>query len=251
MAINDSNPSKRCSTCSIVKPTSEFGPRKKNKDGFSGQCRACIRDVAREYRKKNAVAIKTRAEEYYEENKEQIRKRRKLWYEKNRDRQIKKTRLRYSKLNKEKERKRRIDYYYQQKATGAAQERRRKYYLANKEAENANANVYQKSRRASDPLFSLRCGVRTALCNFISRRGYSKKSSTQEIIGCTWEFLKEHIESQFPEGMSWENRSQWHIDHRIPLAKAATEEELIALCHYSNLQPMWAEENLAKGDKVL
>lgn len=51
--------------------------------------------------------------------------------------------------------------------------------------------------------------------------------------------------------MTWENRGEWHIDHIIPLASASTEEELLALCHYTNLQPLWAFDNLSKGAKII
>ncbi len=51
--------------------------------------------------------------------------------------------------------------------------------------------------------------------------------------------------------MSWENMGKWHVDHIIPLATAKTEDEVIKLCHYSNLQPLWAEDNWAKSDKIL
>jgi hypothetical protein len=65
------------------------------------------------------------------------------------------------------------------------------------------------------------------------------------------EFLKKHLEIQFIEGMSWENQGKWHIDHKIPLSSAKTEEEVYKLCHYTNLQPLWAEDNLKKGSKIL
>jgi hypothetical protein len=51
--------------------------------------------------------------------------------------------------------------------------------------------------------------------------------------------------------MSWENRDEWHIDHIIPLSSANSEEELYKLCHYTNLQPLWAEENIKKSNKII
>ena len=56
---------------------------------------------------------------------------------------------------------------------------------------------------------------------------------------------------KFTTGMSWENRNEWHIDHKIPLSSAKTEEEIYELCHYTNLQPLWAFDNLSKGNKIL
>ena len=63
--------------------------------------------------------------------------------------------------------------------------------------------------------------------------------------------LKEHMERQFIKGMNWENRDQWHIDHIIPLATAQCEDDVIRLNHYTNLQPLWAEDNLSKGSKII
>jgi len=78
-----------------------------------------------------------------------------------------------------------------------------------------------------------------------------KTNKTFNIIGCTPEFLKEYIENQFTEGMTWENHGQfgWHIDHIIPLSSVKTEEELYPLFHYTNLQPLWWLDNIKKGTK--
>ena len=80
----------------------------------------------------------------------------------------------------------------------------------------------------------------------------SIKNGTFNIVGCTPIELKEHIEKQFTDKMSWENYSLkgWHIDHKIPLVLATNKEEVYELCHYTNLQPMWAEDNLKKGVSI-
>ena len=61
-----------------------------------------------------------------------------------------------------------------------------------------------------------------------------------------------HLESKFTDGMSWDNHTThgWHIDHIIPLSSAKTLEEVEKLCHFSNLQPLWAIDNLLKGGRV-
>ena len=73
------------------------------------------------------------------------------------------------------------------------------------------------------------------------------------MIGCTPEFLKEYLEKQFKSGMTWKNHSLkgWHIDHIIPLNSAKTPEVVEKLMHYTNLQPMWAEDNIKKSNKIL
>jgi hypothetical protein len=72
------------------------------------------------------------------------------------------------------------------------------------------------------------------------------------IIGCTPSFLKEYIENQFKDGMSWDNYGfyGWHIDHIIPLSSAKTEEDLYKLSHYTNLQPLWMIDNFIKGNSL-
>ena len=79
--------------------------------------------------------------------------------------------------------------------------------------------------------------------------GYTKKSTVNKILGADYKIIKEHLESKFKDGMSWENRSEWHIDHIVPLVSAKNEKELLKLCHYTNIQPLWAFENLSKGGK--
>ena len=93
--------------------------------------------------------------------------------------------------------------------------------------------------------------MRSRLSSYLKLHNITKKNKTFEIVGCTPIELKEHLEKQFVSGMTWENRNLWHIDHIIPLSSAKTEEELYKLCHYTNLQPLWAEENLKKSNKII
>jgi hypothetical protein len=92
------------------------------------------------------------------------------------------------------------------------------------------------------------------ICNLIfssfKRRGFSKNSRTAAILGCSWEEFKAHMENKFVFGMSWDNSGKWHIDHVVPLATATSVDEVAKLCHYTNLQPLWAEDNIIKSDRV-
>lgn len=108
----------------------------------------------------------------------------------------------------------------------------------------------RRDRRANDPLFAASFRIRVRTRNAFHRIAADKPASTEELLGTDWQSLKNHIESQFVGGMSWENMSEWHIDHIVPLASAKTEDELAALCHYTNLQPLWASDNLSKGAKL-
>ena len=94
--------------------------------------------------------------------------------------------------------------------------------------------------------------LRSRLIQFLSSHKLHKDNKTFNIIGCSPEFLKEYLENKFTEGMSWNKMGESiHIDHIIPLSSAKNEEEVYELCHYTNLQPLWAEDNLRKGSKVL
>lgn len=108
-------------------------------------------------------------------------------------------------------------------------------------------SVYKRKKRQTDPLFKLRCNIGSLIANRLRSHGYSKTSKTATILGCTFEEFFEHIESQFIEGMSWDNRNCWHIDHIVPLQVATTEQELLLLNHYTNLRPMWKKDNQQKA----
>ena len=106
---------------------------------------------------------------------------------------------------------------------------------------------YEKQRRKNDPLFYIRKKVRNRLRDYLK----NKKNKTVDYLGCSFEELKVYLENKFEINMNWDNRNLWHIDHIIPLSSAKTEEELYKLCHYTNLQTLWAEENLKKSNKIL
>jgi hypothetical protein len=141
-------------------------------------------------------------------------------------------------------------------------EETKKYYLKTREiqaekkkkwiSENREKyNSYWTNRKKNDEVFKLLTGMRSRIWKYTKLLNITKKNTTFEIVGCSPQHLKEYLEKQFVPGMSWENRTEWNIDHIIPLSSAKTEEELYKLCHYTNLQPLWAEENLKKSNKIL
>lgn len=121
----------------------------------------------------------------------------------------------------------------------------RKNYLKRKHQQ-------RKERRNSDPIFNLTNRMRSRIHKYLKSMNIEKKNKTFEILGCTPEFFKNYIENQFREGMSWELFGEFiHIDHIIPLSIAKNEEDLYKLCHYTNLQPLWAFENIKKSNKII
>lgn len=133
----------------------------------------------------------------------------------------------------------------------AALEKRKLRRERNRAHENKMKQANAKKRRATDPMFQLRDSIRARIVAALKAKGTEKKSGTEEIIGCSIAELKRHIEKQFLPGMDWSNRNEWHVDHIVPLSTAKDEADVIALCHVSNLRPMWAADNLKKSSKVL
>lgn len=137
---------------------------------------------------------------------------------------------------------------------------RAQYYQTNKEKILTRNKNYTESNRINrrkkyneDVLFKVRHILSCRMRSLLKLKSFDKKQTFNNIIGCSSNFLKEHLEKQFKEGMSWENHGfyGWHIDHIIPLSSAKTEEEIYKLCHYTNLQPLWYTDNLSKGTKIL
>lgn len=108
----------------------------------------------------------------------------------------------------------------------------------------------KRERYARDPLYALKTTLRNRVNGAFRQSGFRKGSNTEQIVGCTWAELMRHLERQFLRGMTWANRgSAWHVDHITPLATATSEAEARALCHFTNLRPLWASENRKKNAK--
>lgn len=116
----------------------------------------------------------------------------------------------------------------------------------------ANASSVKSivKRKARDPQFKLQENIKSLVLAHLARRKWGKQTKTQQLLGCSYLELMLHLETQFQPGMSVENHGAWHIDHIKPLAHARTLEEFEALFHYTNLQPLWAVDNLKKGSKL-
>ncbi len=118
------------------------------------------------------------------------------------------------------------------------------------------AKLYQSSSRnykyriEKNPILKVANYLRGRLYQSLKTKSWRKTSKFSEYIGCSLEELRSHLESQFKPGMTWENHGQWHIDHIYPLSLAKNQEHLIELSHYTNLQPLWAKENLSKSNRV-
>jgi hypothetical protein len=124
------------------------------------------------------------------------------------------------------------------------------YYKKNKSKKIVRDKEYRRHKMKTDINYKLRQNLRKRLCKAIKNN--QKKGSAIGDLGCSIEELKKHLEAQFQPGMSWDNYGKWHVDHIKPLVSfdLTNHEELKRACHYSNLQPLWAKDNLGKGDKI-
>lgn len=221
---------KICCRCKKEKKLCDFNNLKSSKDGLMYHCKICNSKKAKEYRIKHEKTFK----DYLEKNKETKSKYLKEYNKKNKDKIIQ-IRKKYYNDNKDE-----------------ILLKNKEYHKNNKEKIRIRKNNYTKYKRNSDVLFYLKGVSRKRIYNFLNSKGIKKNIKTYDVIGCSPEFLKEHIEKQFTEGMSWRLMGQYiHIDHITPLSSANTEQEIYKLCHYTNLQPLWAKDNLKKGDKIL
>lgn len=152
-----------------------------------------------------------------------------IYEEKNKDKIVERR-----KINSEKNKDKRLTYC-------------RNWYNINKK----NISKKTKFLRENDELYSLRTSLRNRIFKVFKRNKWKKAGKTLELLGCDYKTAKRWIERKFTKGMTWKNQGKWHIDHKIPLASAKTKEELIKLCHYTNLQPLWATDNIKKGVKII
>jgi hypothetical protein len=212
---------KICSKCLLELSVNCFGKSKQNKDGLRSHCNECRKLESKKYRTENKEKRLETLKKYYENNKE-------------------KELLRFKQYRIENKIKR--------------QETIKKYYENNKKIINDKQVKLNKIYYTQNiNLYKLKHNCRGRIICFLKKTNIRKTSSTFDIVGCTPQFLKEHLEKQFKDGMNWENYGLygWHIDHIIPLSSAEDEDGVYKLCHYTNLQPLWAFDNLSKGSKII
>ena len=115
-----------------------------------------------------------------------------------------------------------------------------------KEEKSKRDVKYKRKKREEDPVYRAKDNLSRMLRKTLKKFG-AEKDIKGDWLGCSNEDFKQHIESQFQKGMSWNNREKWHVDHNIPLAAAKTVEEVYKISNYRNLVPMWAHDNLSKN----
>lgn len=127
------------------------------------------------------------------------------------------------------------------------------YYYRSRTRRIQMQNDYQVRRAKTDIGFRIKKACRLRIWKTLKRCGQLKTQQTEQLIGCSITHLLNHIQIQFQPGMTWDNYGEWHIDHIKPCAAYDLSDPLHQrLCfHYTNLQPLWAADNLRKSDHLL
>lgn len=203
----------------------------------------------KKYREQNRERMRSASREWNRKNRERVKATTKAWAESNKDR-VSELNRNFHQQNKNaiRERKR----LWRKENASKVRKQKRLWVEANREHVRKTSNRRCSERRIADPVFDLVCRVRGRICEVIRKSLARKQSRTIALLGCTGDELKSWIESKFTAGMSWGNRQEWHVDHIIPLAKfdLSDPDQQASAFHYTNLQPLWAKDNLRKSDKV-
>ena len=227
---------KKCPKCGLIKELSEYYNDNNTKTGISTRCKECVKSHVRKWKTENPEIEKAMREKYVAENREEINRKGREWSRKNKHKAKE-----YRKNNPPDKERRRITA--------------KKYRDKNRKELRVKWAAYRRKRIKNDVEFRvlaiMRGRVRSALNAKPGNR--HKYHSTKILVGTTIKKLIKHLESQFIDGMSWDNYGLhgWHIDHIKPCASfdLTCEDQQKECFHYTNLQPLWAEDNLKKGDR--
>lgn len=192
---------------------------------------------AKEYRKNNTQRIRANNKAYYDSNKDIILRKRKLFRQNNLE-YVRRRDRKYCRGSKERSR------TYRKRYPNKVRTAYKKWLKNNPDYHKD----YVKNKRANDVGFRMACNLRTRLRDALKNN--SKTGSAVKLLGCSIDYLKQHLEAQFEKGMSWDNYGQWHIDHIKPLSlfDLTDVQQLKEACCYTNLQPLWAIDNIKKGN---
>lgn len=203
---------KKCNRCGEIKPVEKFNKNKTTRDGYQGCCRTCTAKYHQEYRQRHPDRVKAAQE-------------------------------RWNKSDKARESYRKYD--------AAHREQRREYNRRRQIVNRKAISAYRLNKLHTDPQYYFKQRVRQCVRDSVGRRGLKKSKKTEEIVGLPFDKFKEYLLKTWERnyGKAWAGEP-YHIDHIIPLVTAKTEEDILRLCHYSNLQMLTPHDNLTKSDSI-
>lgn len=226
---------KTCSSCGEAKDFVFFAKHKRTKDGLQSQCKVCKNKQSKIYRENNKKKISLTKKKWAIKNRDYVLKQKREYYQKNKEIINKKNKQRY------------------QQNKDAIAKMNKKYVEKNREKVNKRKRAWAKQKENNDPVFKTKKLLRSSIFKAFMRKGWSKNTRTQKVLGCDYKTAIAHLEKTFKDnyGIPVEDaKEELHIDHIVPLSTAKTEEELIKLNHYTNLQYLYASHNLQKNDSL-
>ena len=222
---------KVCSKCKIKKLFLDFNKKSSSSDGRSSQCRDCIKNGRYKYKESKRKSDK----KYYEANKDKFAEAHKQWTKKNPEK-MNAYREKWAANNPDKQK-----------------ESKLKWDRANKDRKNKTNKLRSKYRYHTDEKYKLVKIMRAMFYRVIFEAKFKKTSKMKDIVNYSANDLRIHIENKFIDGMRWNNHGDWHIDHIKPIAQFLKEgiTDPVIINALDNLQPLWAKDNMSKGDKYV
>jgi hypothetical protein len=240
--------SKKCNKCGVEKMLCDFYNKKDTKDGKTNICIDCTKIVNKLKYEANKEEYQKSARDYYYNNKENVLVYKKEFYKDNHNKFLIKNKTYYQK-NKEEYKDTVKNYYQNNKEIKKIYNKN--YFLENKEKIKNYKLKYHKNRRETDIVYKINHNIRSLISQTFKHNGFNKSAKSAFILGCSYQEFKEYLESNFEPWMNWSNYGLyngqpnygWDIDHKIPTSSAKSEDDIIRLNHYSNLQPLCSHLN--------
>lgn len=211
---------KTCSKCGVPKSESEFSPAGFRRPGkLQSRCKSCASEANRQRRLENPGLTRAYDQKRYWDDPEFARERARKNYAENPE---------------------------------PAKKAVKKWRGRNKTQVRLTRNQWHRDQVQNNLAYKIEKNLRSRVSKAVKNMGAKKSAPTLGLVGCAPSFLVAHLEANFQSGMTWENHGPvWHIDHIKPCAKFdLTDPEQQKVCfHWTNLQPLFAIENLQKGDK--
>lgn len=238
---------KECTQCGEVKELSEFYSRKSKKgNSFTSDCKKCRSNYSKSRYVNNKEHIDNVNREYRENNKEKVKAISDAWYEKNKHQASKKRKQKRIDNGDEIREKERV---YRENNRESILEYRRSWNKENHDHVKKHHREYMSKRLKEDIEFKILHNLRSRVQMAIKANFGEKACSTIELVGCSIQKLRSHLESKFTDEMSWDNCGDWHIDHIRPCSSFNLKdpEEQKKCFNWKNLQPLWGSDNRKKG----
>ena len=230
-----------CRDCNTQKDAASF-------EAARNSCRVCRAAYKKKHQQDNKETIKTKKAAYREANKDKIAISRKAYRETHASK-INEYSARYWVNNKSVLLEKRSKYRKENTQKVKAQDAQ--YRKKNPWKYTENCKLRQRKRRADNPMFRARQNLSCLLRNSLKRGGYSKTAKSAKLLGAPFDVVYPHlVESAIRNYGYYDQDFTYHIDHIIPCASAKSEEELVKLQHYTNLQYLYPKDNIVKADRL-